>query len=324
MAEITFIRLKAGPWGLRAETELTLGKEVEVQRKDGSTKRVIVGRSVLQKPPEWWIYEIARPESDATPTATDKSPATVEEWAKPAQTGQAAATVNEEGQSPAGPSFITLVSADEAGLRSPCELKPGAAAEVLCDDGVRQTVIVGKLRATNKKDHWIYEVADTATGKKPKPAKASARPAAGAKLRTKKKMASSAPVSAAARTPRPQDGSVWYHRLKSGEWGLRAQMELTPGKEVEVQRKDGSTETVVVGRKVWASKAGRWIYEIVREQKSAAETGASITELATPRSPEDKKPAAGVQSKDPDQRTPRRARATDDPFKEVYDHIRTS
>lgn len=277
-AKISFLRLKAGPWGPRSHTELTPGSRVEAQRKDGTMKPITVGRSVAQRPPDWWLYEIVADEANSTADKAD--PTAVEEWAKPAGGGSSSNVMNtpdksvKEDQAESRPTFIKLVASAEDGLRSSRELKSCAEVEVLREDGTRQTVIVGKLRATNRRDEWIYEAvaARSAVPRAPNRAARTKRAGKGGAVSARPSTTKSTERrSTASQTSR--DGTVRYHWLKRDKkWGLVAPRRLSPGKMAEVQKADGTTDTVVVGKELWTNGRDAWVYEIVRDQQPEADS----------------------------------------------------
>jgi hypothetical protein len=43
-----------------------------------------------------------------------------------------------------------------------------------------------------------------------------------------------------------------YAKLRSGNWGVRVEGEVTPGQVVTVTKKDGSTRTETIDRVVWS------------------------------------------------------------------------
>jgi hypothetical protein len=55
---------------------------------------------------------------------------------------------------------------------------------------------------------------------------------------------------------------VSYTKLKSGEWGIRAESALTQGATVTVTKKSGETKSEIVGTKVWTDGKGVWLYAI--------------------------------------------------------------
>jgi len=59
-----------------------------------------------------------------------------------------------------------------------------------------------------------------------------------------------------------QQGIVSYAMLKSGEWGLRSESELTPGETVTVTKKKGEQKTETVGRLEVTFANGASLYTI--------------------------------------------------------------
>lgn len=56
---------------------------------------------------------------------------------------------------------------------------------------------------------------------------------------------------------------ITWTKLKDGSWGLRAAGgELTPGADVTVKKKDGSTTTATVGAQIWKGKDNKSGLEI--------------------------------------------------------------
>jgi hypothetical protein len=46
--------------------------------------------------------------------------------------------------------------------------------------------------------------------------------------------------------------AITYTKLKSGDWGIRADEPITPGSSVVVVKKDGGTKTETVDRIIWS------------------------------------------------------------------------
>lgn len=55
---------------------------------------------------------------------------------------------------------------------------------------------------------------------------------------------------------------VSYTKLKSGNWGLRSDKELTVGSAVAVTKKGGGEKQETVGTKVWTDHKTAWLYAI--------------------------------------------------------------
>lgn len=54
-----------------------------------------------------------------------------------------------------------------------------------------------------------------------------------------------------------------FTKLKSGEWGVRADHAIEPGQTVLVTKKDGSTKTETVDTVVWTDHETVWLCAII-------------------------------------------------------------
>lgn len=59
-----------------------------------------------------------------------------------------------------------------------------------------------------------------------------------------------------------------FNRLHSGEWGLKGD-KLTPGSNVTVTKRDGSTTTAMVGRVVWTGPDGVTLATIIAPYRAS-------------------------------------------------------